>query len=67
MIGDRTSNSSIIKWDIVKKNLRMLRVVIIIIMSRCQHGFPLGTRLYRPSLPGGLPGHILYRHTAVCI
>ena len=42
--------------------------VIILIMSRCQHGSPspfLTTRLYRPSLPGGLQGYILYRHRAV--
>ena len=39
-----------------------------VIMSRCQHGSPwppLATRLYRPLLPGGLQGYILYRHRAV--
>ena len=37
-------------------------------MSCCQQespGAPLSTRHYRPSLPGGLPGYILYRHSAV--
>ena len=39
-----------------------------IILSRRQHGSPwpsLATRLYRPSLPRGLPGYILYRHRLV--
>ena len=43
-------------------------IIIIVIMLCCQHGFPwpsLTTRLYRPLLPGGLPGYILYRHSAV--
>ena len=38
--------------------------VIITIMSYSQHGSPwpsLATHLYRPSLPGGFPGYILYR------
>ena len=45
-------------------------IYIIIIMSRCQHGSPwpsLVTRLYHPSLSGGLQGYILYRHRAVCL
>ena len=40
----------------------------IIIMSRHQHGYTWpspATLLYRPSLPVGLPGYILYRHRAV--
>ena len=44
--------------------------IIIIIMKRCQHGSPrhsLPTRLYRPSLPVGPKGYILYQHrAAVC-
>ena len=39
---------------------------IIIIISRYKHGSPwpyLAIRLYRPLLPGGIPG--LYRHRAV--
>ena len=43
-------------------------VIIIIIMSRCQHGSPWpspATDLYRPSLPVGLQGYILYQHRAV--
>ena len=40
-------------------------LVDIIMMSCCQHGSPwpsLATRLYRPLLPGGLQGYIMYRH-----
>ena len=40
-------------------------IIIIIIMSRCQHESPwpsLTTHLYRPSFSSGLPGYILYRH-----
>ena len=43
-------------------------IIIIIIMSHGQHGSLrpfLATRLYRPSLLGGLQGRILYRHRAV--
>ena len=43
-------------------------IYIIIIMSRCQHRSPwpsLATRLYPPSLPGGLQCYILYLHRAV--
>ena len=43
-------------------------IYITIIMSGCQNGSPwpsFATRLYRPSLPGGLQGYILYRHRAV--
>ena len=39
--------------------------LLIIIMFRCQHGSPgpsLAILLYHPSLPGGLPGYIQYRH-----
>ena len=39
-----------------------------IIMSQCQHGSSghfLATHIYRPSLPGGLQGYILYRHRVV--
>ena len=42
--------------------------IYIIIMSRYQHRSPrpsLPARLYRPLLPGGLQGYILYRHRAV--
>ena len=41
---------------------------IIIIMSCRQHGSPrlsFATRFYRPSLPVGPQGYILYRHRAV--
>ena len=45
-------------------------VIIIIIMSRYQHGYPwpfLATLLYRPLLPAGLQGYIPYQHrTTVC-
>ena len=43
-------------------------IYIIIIMSLCEHesSWPsLTTRLYRPLLPGGLPGYILYQRRAV--
>ena len=42
---------------------------IIILMRHYQHGSlwtSLATRLYRPSLPGGLPGYILYRNRGSC-
>ena len=45
-----------------------LLTFIIIIMVHHQHGYPwpsTATRLYRPSLPVGLQGYILYRHWAV--
>ena len=41
--------------------------VIIIIMLHCKHGFPwpsFTSRLYRLSLPRGLPGFTLYRYIA---
>ena len=43
-------------------------IIMIIILSCYQHRSPwvsLTTRLYRPSLPEGLQGYILYRHKAV--
>ena len=43
-------------------------LVIMMMMLYYKHGFPwpsLATHLYRPSLPGGLQGYILYRHRAV--
>ena len=43
-------------------------IIIIIIMLRCRHGSPWPSpscSLYRPLLPEGLPGYILYRHRAV--
>ena len=44
--------------------------VVFIIMSHHQHGYPrpfLATPRYRPLLPAGLQGYILYRHRApVC-
>ena len=44
--------------------------IIIIIMSRCQHGYPwpsLTTPPYQPLLPAGPQGYIPYRHrAAVC-
>ena len=49
-----------IKW--------IIEIIIIIVNSRCQHGSPWpssATRLYRPSLPVGLQGYILYWHRAV--
>ena len=46
------------------------QIVIIIIVSRHQHGDPWpfhATLLYRPLLPAGLQGYIPYRHrAAVC-
>ena len=45
-------------------------IIIIIIMSRYQHGYAwpsLATRPYRPLLPADLQGYIPYRHrAAVC-
>ena len=43
-------------------------IIIIIIMLCCKHESPRPsptTRLYRPSLPAGLQGYILDRHSAV--
>ena len=43
-------------------------IIIIIIISHRQHGSPwpsFATRLYRPSLPAGLQGYLLYRRRAV--
>ena len=48
--------------------LRFIIIIIIIMMSRHQHGSPwpsLATLLYRPSFPVGLQDYILYRHRAV--
>ena len=46
----------------------LVNMIIIITMTRHQHGSPwssLATRLYRPSLPSSLQANILYRHRAV--
>ena len=52
------------------KDMNSINLPIIIIMSRCQHEYPwpfFATLPYRPLLPAGLQGYILYRHrAAVC-
>ena len=48
--------------------LNLKQVIIIIIMSYCQHGSPWPSPtslLYRPLLPVGFQGYILYWHKAV--
>ena len=48
--------------------LDIFKIIIIIIMSRWQHGSPwpsLAIRLYHPSLLVGLQSDVLYRHIAV--
>ena len=57
-----------IRWCVcILKSLRTF-LEFYIIISRCQLRSPwpsLSTRLYRPSLPGGLPDYSLYPQRAV--
>ena len=55
-------------YNITNINISSLYIIIIIILSRHQHGYPWSspaTPLYCPSLPVGLQGYILYWHRAV--
>ena len=53
-----------------RDTIKKFQVLLIIIMSRHQHGYPwssLATTPYRPSLSAGLQGYIPYRHrAAIC-
>ena len=70
---------AIIKWTVLRQiqlsstliAISLInKMMIIIIMSHYQHGYPwpsLATLLYHPLLPAVLQGYILYQHrAAVC-
>ena len=57
-----------IKYSFANNEINMKFIIIIIIMSRLQHGSPwssLITCLYCPSLPAGIQIYILYQQRAV--